>query len=182
MSYNGSMHADTPAAKDAPPLYYEEQRPAAWWLWLLVTIVAGTQWWAFVQQIILRRPFGNNPAPDLMVWAFVFLFGIGLPLFFYYLRLVVVVEEGTLRVRFPPFKGRLIPLERIAASAVVTYSPLRDYGGWGLRISRHGRAYNAHGNRGVQLVLDNGERILVGSQRPEELHMAITAGAARISP
>jgi hypothetical protein len=163
-------------------LFSEEQSFRIWWLWLLILLVTGAQWWAFVQQIILGEPFGNNPGPDRMIWLFTALFGIGLPLFFYYMRLVTEVRGGILRVRFPPFRGKTIPLETIAASGVVTYSPLRDYGGWGMRLSKHGRAYNAYGNRGVQLLLENGDRILVGSQRAEELQLAISTGAARISP
>jgi len=40
--------------------------------------------------------------------------------------------------------------------------------------------YNAYGNRGVQLVLTDGSRILVGSQKPEELLNALRAAGARI--
>jgi len=36
-----------------------------------------------------------------------------------------------------------------------------------------GKAYNVSGNRGVQLELLNGGRILIGSQKPEELVKAI---------
>jgi hypothetical protein len=36
-----------------------------------------------------------------------------------------------------------------------------------------GWAYNVRGNRGVQLELANGKRILIGSQRAEELAGAI---------
>jgi len=56
---------------------------------------------------------------------------------------------------------------------VLTYSPISDYGGWGIRYGSIGKAYNVSGNRGVQLELLNGERILIGSQKPEELAAAI---------
>ncbi len=56
---------------------------------------------------------------------------------------------------------------------VLTYSPIKDYGGWGIRYGRGGKAYNVRGNRGVQLQLANGQRLLIGSQRPEELSNAL---------
>ncbi len=50
------------------------------------------------------------------------------------------------------------------------YSPITEYGGWGIRWSPHrGWAYNVGGSKGVQLGRANGKRILIGSQRADEL-------------
>jgi hypothetical protein len=54
-----------------------------------------------------------------------------------------------------------------------TYKPLSEYGGWGIKYGRSGWAYNIIGDQGVQLELDNGKRILIGSQHAEELEQAI---------
>ena len=57
---------------------------------------------------------------------------------------------------------------------VVSYRPLADYGGWGIRSGRDGeRVLNARGNRGVRLDLADGSRLLIGSQRPEALALAL---------
>ncbi len=57
---------------------------------------------------------------------------------------------------------------------VVSYRPLMDYGGWGIRVGRDGeRVLNARGNRGVRIELTDGTRLLIGSQRPEALAVAI---------
>ena len=53
------------------------------------------------------------------------------------------------------------------------YKPIREYGGWGIRYGRGGKAYNVSGNKAVQLVLKNGKRLLIGSQRPDKLVEAI---------
>ena len=42
-----------------------------------------------------------------------------------------------------------------------------------MRFGRRGRAYNVSGDRGVELTLANGKRVLIGSQRSEELAEAI---------
>jgi hypothetical protein len=78
-------------------------------------------------------------------------------------------------VRFFPFhrRPRVIDLENIESVEAVRYSPLRDYGGWGIRHGSAGKAYNVSGNQGVVLRLKNGKTVLLGSQRYEELAAAI---------
>jgi hypothetical protein len=47
---------------------------------------------------------------------------------------------------------------------------------WGsLRGFGSNRAYNVKGDQGVQLVLTNGDRVLIGTQRPQELESAIAS-------
>jgi hypothetical protein len=59
---------------------------------------------------------------------------------------------------------------------VRTYDPVREFGGWGIRIWVGGpRAYSVSGNRGVDVILYNGERIMIGSQRPRDLAQALDA-------
>lgn len=89
------------------------------------------------------------------------------------LRLVTEVRSDGIHVRLWPFTQRRIAPGEIAAVWACTYRPLLEYGGWGIRYGWRGMAYNARGNRGVQLVLDSGKRLLLGSQQPEELDAAI---------
>jgi hypothetical protein len=46
-----------------------------------------------------------------------------------------------------------------------------EYGGWGIRktFSGKGTAYNVKGKNGLQLVFKNGDRLLIGTQKAEEL-------------
>jgi hypothetical protein len=51
---------------------------------------------------------------------------------------------------------------------------VREYGGWGIKgWSFKSVAYNISGDRGVQLTLRDGRRIMLGSRRPDELAQAI---------
>ena len=54
-----------------------------------------------------------------------------------------------------------------------TYSPITEYGGWGIKWGSGGKAYNVSGNRGVQQEFTDGKRLLIGSQKPEQLDSAI---------
>lgn len=76
---------------------------------------------------------------------------------------------------FVPLYRRHFALPEIAAAEAVTYSPIADYGGWGIRGWGRNIALNARGNQGVRLVLGDGRRVLVGSQRPQDLAEALGA-------
>lgn len=103
-------------------------------------------------------------------------FGIGLPFFFLYMKLIVTVTDKAVEVYFRPLTRRTIPLTDIARAEARTYSPVREYGGWGIRgaIGRK-RAYNVSGNEGVELALVDGSTLMIGSQNAGELAQAIAA-------
>jgi len=153
--------------------FREEQRFRQWWMWLLLLLIVALQWWGFAQQIVLGQPWGTNPAPDWMMVLFWLLFGIGLPAFFLYLRLIVTVTDDSVDIAFRPLTRRTIPIDDITSVKARTYSPLREYGGWGIRGLGNNRAYNVSGNRGVELILQDGRRVLIGSQRADDLAQAI---------
>jgi len=68
------------------------------------------------------------------------------------------------------FKQKVINWNEVSTIEVRKYSPIKEYGGWGFRYGfKNGKAYNISGNMGLQLVLKNGDRILIGTQKPEEL-------------
>ena len=153
--------------------FFEEQRFHQWWIWLLVIVGAVLGWWGFLQQIVLGHPWGMNPGPDWAIILAWLLTGIGLPLFFLYGKLVVTVSGESVEIYFRPLTRRVIPIDNIARFKARIYSPIGEYGGWGLRGLGKNRAYNISGNRGVELVLKDGRIIMIGSQRAEELAQAI---------
>ena len=158
-------------ANEKDLLYREVQRFRQAWLWVIVVWVSLITIYSMVQQVIMGMPFGNNPAPDSVLVIIVIVVGFGFPLFFYFTNLATEVRSDGLYLRFFPFHRsfRKIEPEGVIRYAVRTYSPIREYGGWGIRYGRKGKAYNVSGNRGVQLDFSNGKQLLVGSQRPEEL-------------
>jgi hypothetical protein len=154
--------------------FREVQRMRSWWFLILTFLLAGLAWWGMVQQLILGEPWGNNPASDEAMLAIFVIMGIGLPLFLLNIRMTTVVSDS-LQIRFFPFsfRPRTIPPEEIVSHSVVRYRPLADYGGYGIRGLPSDRAYNVSGDRGVKLILRNGNAIMIGSQRAEELNMAL---------
>ncbi len=161
----------------SPPVFREVQRFGQPWIWLLVLMVSALACWGAVQQLILKKPFGSRPAPDAVMLLIGMVFGIGLPLFFLSLRLITEVRNDGVIVRFVPLHRRphSYACADIVGFELVTYRPLRDYGGWGIRCGPGGQAYNVSGDRGVELTLAGRKKLLIGSQRPEELAAALDA-------
>jgi hypothetical protein len=154
--------------------FREEQKIVkVWWTTLIIVAIAVFIWYSFIQQIILGQPFGTNPGPDWMVWLLWVVFGIGLPIVWYMTKLIVEVKEDHLLIRYFPLTTRKIPFSDIKQVESRTYKPVREYGGWGLRGWGNKRAYNVSGDQGVELELQDGRMIMIGSQKPEELALAL---------
>jgi len=167
-----------------PVLFREVQKMNQMWVWLIVAIPIIISWYGAYQQLLLGKPFGNNPAPDWMILLYFLIFGILFPLFFYSIKLVTEVREDGLSVRFYPFhlSFKTFPFETVRNYEIRTYNPLRDYGGWGIRYGPKGKAYTTAGNRGVLFEFADGKKIkklMIGSQVPEKLAEAVRRGIKR---
>jgi hypothetical protein len=55
----------------------------------------------------------------------------------------------------------------------VTYRPIRDYGGWGIRWGPGKLAYNVSGSEGVRIDRSDDRELLVGSRQPYDLARAM---------
>jgi uncharacterized membrane protein (DUF441 family) len=156
--------------------FREDQRFTQWWLWLAV-LAAVVACWAAV--------LGDRSEGDDGSWwigaLVAALVGVGVPVLFAVARLRVEVEADRIVVRFRPFTTRTIGLDTVDRIESVTYRPLREYGGWGIKgWSRRKVAYNVRGTRGVLVTLVDGRTVLLGSQDPEAMAAAIrTARSAR---
>ncbi len=68
------------------------------------------------------------------------------------------------------------------AAEAVTYSPLGDFGGWGIRMGGNKKkAWTVKGNRALVLELKDGTRFYLGSEKPERILSWVTSGIKRSS-
>ncbi|MDR2680313.1 MAG: hypothetical protein LBC47_05835 [Tannerella sp.] len=168
-------------------IYYERQRFRQWWLWALMAGVNLIFIIGCVEQLFMGSPFGNNPMSDtglIAVSATTFIFTV---LFFYVTMNTVINKEG-IYVWFHPVQTgkKYFSWEEIDRVYIRKYSPIGEYGGWGGRIGfgygvgsgkgyrrgfgngfRKKKAYNMSGNIGLQIVLKNGDEILIGTNNPD---------------
>ena len=151
--------------------YEETQRFNQVWLWCLLIALSII--------LIVKVPIGilnaSSEEPlsmhEIISILVVLVFVIGLNALFYLLRLKTRINEAGISFTFKPFinKPKVFKWVNIKEAYVRKYQPIWEYGGWGIKYGMKGVAYNVSGNKGLQLILNSGKKILIGTQKPEEL-------------
>jgi len=164
-------------------LFSEEQRFDQLWLKVPLYVLAVGNIilfaYGFYKQLVAGKPWGDNPMSDvglafstfavLLIWGMVFYL-------FEKTKLITAIYEKEIRLRFPPFffKEKIIPLQMIKKLEVRKYNPITEFGGWGLRYGLRGKAYNVKGNMGLQIQFINSKKLLIGTQKPDQVTWAIS--------
>lgn len=160
--------------RPAATVFHEEQC----FDWRVYALIAALEISAGYWLVWFTRNWGPVAALLAHRWSLEFTLGLliclALPLFLVYCLLQMTTEVSATEVRvwfgWVPVYRRAVSITNIQRYHVVQYRPILDYGGWGIRTGRDGeRVLNARGNRGVRLELADGSKLLIGSQRPEEL-------------
>ena len=157
------------------PHFREVQRFRQPWLWAVLLSGLAFLGFAIYSQVVERQPLGNHPASDshLLLIGVLYLLMVA---WFALIALVTEVYDDFIRVQMLwMWVPKRIPFRDIKTAQAVTYRPILEYGGWGIRRGTNGWAYNISGNRGVRLQYQNGKTFLIGSRRAEELALAIQA-------
>jgi len=165
-------------------IFKEIQKFQQLWIWIVLilagSIAIGTFGYIFYEQIINGQSFGNNQMSDTsFIVTFILLLILFLLLFLIIgnAKLITLIDKRGIEYRFIPFqfKTHMIDWGSIESFEVISYHPIREYGGWGIRFGKGGkRAYNVSGNKGLQLYLKNGKQILIGTQKDIELKEFLT--------
>lgn len=144
--------------------FTERQRFTQWWLWLLLSALMIYTIYNFIEE---RLYFSN------LELALSFVIPTLVIILFLVIRLETKIDAQGISVRFFPFQitFRYYPWRKIKKAYVRKYSPLTEYGGWGMRqgLFGKGKAYNVKGNQGLQIILNDEKKILIGTQKFEEM-------------
>ncbi len=156
--------------------FNETQKFRQWWIYLIVifTIVS----WGYAVISSLMEEESQKVSGDYVL-ILTSIIPLALILLLISLSLVTRIRNDGVYVRFKPLqlKEKHIRPEEIKTYEVRQYRPLAEYGGWGIRAGgkKYGKAYNVSGNMGLQLYLDNGKKLLIGTQKPREVEKAMAA-------
>jgi hypothetical protein len=139
--------------------YAEVQKIDSLWPLLLFTITMVFNWVMY---------FYLDYADLNLFYVSVLSVGL-LSTFLLMLRLYTRVDAGGVHYRFFPFHFRWhnIGWKEIAKIDVRQYSPWSEYGGWGLRWGKSGWAYIISGKSGLQLLMKDNKKILIGTVNPD---------------
>lgn len=87
-------------------------------------------------------------------------------------KLTTQIRSDGIYVRFPPFQPSFAKFYWTDISEVYirNYDALSEYFGWGIKITANGTGYIVAGNMGIQIILKNGNRVLITTQRADEVN------------
>jgi len=146
--------------------YNEIQKFNSPWVWVFITIAVLGGIFALTMPVPQEDQLPLIPKlfiiSLLIIVVIIFMFG--------YLKTVIIDREGiNIEMRILFKFGKIIRWDEIESVKVDKYRPILQFGGWGYRIGYKAVAYNCRGNDGLIISLKNGRKIVVGTQKPDEL-------------
>ena len=138
--------------------FYETQQFRQLWVWTIILLVM----FALITPIFFGV-IGIILSIVLVSFSFGFIF------LFWKMKLITTIKEDGINIIFVPFTNFIIPFSKIKYYKIREYRPIIEYGGWGIRFNKSGKAYTVFGTTGLQISLLNGKEILIGTQRPDPL-------------
>jgi len=138
--------------------FYETQQFRQLWVWTIILLVM----FALITPIFFGV-IGIILSIVLVSFSFGFIF------LFWKMKLITTIKEDGINIIFVPFTNFIIPFSKIKYYKIREYRPIIEYGGWGIRFNKSGKAYTVFGTTGLQISLLNGKEILIGTQRPDPI-------------
>jgi hypothetical protein len=152
--------------------FEETQKFTQKWLWALIIVVFIVSVVLPLWYLIELSPDQKDKTGEILTGLIIGLVVNGLVIFLLLtFKLETRIGRSGIQYRFMPliWSWKLIEKREIESYEVCKYSPLGDYGGWGIRYGLKGKALNVRGNQGLKLKFKNGKNLLIGTQRPDEL-------------
>ena len=154
--------------------HYREQMWAPLWVMAIIWLACGAAIFGTVQALRDTSLSAADAWPVLAAAAGAsVLLLTALNLFF--IRLDVEVRSDHVLVAFGPVNlvRKRIWFTEIEEVRGLTYRPLMEFGGWGIRFRPGRTAWTIRGNQAAAVKLKSGRRIYVGSEHPQRLAGAI---------
>lgn len=158
--------------------FKETQRFSQFFIWISILAVGiltiGIFGVALYEQVIKGHRFGDHPVSNAaLIWIFILnvILFICLVLLFRLTKLITIIDESGIYIKFFPFQlsFRRFAWDVIESYEVITYNPVKEYGGWGIRYGKKRKAYNVKRNKGLFIQFKNGKSLLVGTQQEGDL-------------
>lgn len=162
-------------------VFKEEQRFTQLWLIVLMAVSI------IVPITIITKKFlreNTTMTTNELVCSLLIIFLSALIIFVF--KLTTKIDEQGIHYQFFPFHFKLkcIKWKEISKAYVRIYDPIGEYGGWGLKggwSKSKGKAINVSGDIGIQLELKNGKKLLVGTQKEDDVKRVLDTYQSKIS-
>lgn len=117
-------------------------------------------------QLISGKEFGSDPMSNLKIIVFsgITYLVIGL---IKIIKLKTEISKTECKLKFFPFLSKTVNWNEVVLAEIVDYGFVR---GWGIRKwTSYGTVYNIKGKKGLAIVLKDGSKFLIGTQKENDL-------------
>lgn len=163
-------------------IFKEEQRFTQTWLMILLSISIITPLVLIVNDFSKKN---STMSLNEFIFSSLLLAICIIPIFFF--KLITRIDETGIHYRFFPFhfSKRTIFWTEIKSAHSRKYDAISEFGGWGLKggllwNKSNGTAYNVSGDIGIQLILINDKKILIGTQKENEVSAVLKTYSSKI--
>lgn len=147
---------------------YKEVVPAPAWVWLTLATTLGLSVFLYVA---LREAVQNEAPSHIWIWDSIWIPSIAVIILVVLVlaRLEISIDDTRLLIRFGFVRliKKEISLENIEAAESISYRPIREFGGWGVRRgrlrNRQTGVYSIRGSTGVLVTLTQPIKVAFGS-------------------
>lgn len=149
-------------------VFKEEQRFTQTWF-VVIMILSILIPVGIITQEFMKEDSNLKPTSFIGIIAMLIIFIV--PIFF--IKLKTKIDEMGIHYQFFPFHLSLksISWNEIKEAYVRNYDPIGEYGGWGLKggwSKKRGKAINVSGDVGIQLVLKDESKLLIGTNKESD--------------
>lgn len=146
--------------------FLEKQKFTQWWLWIILIVTAILPFIGVFSHLIVPDSEVENEVDSTATIIFAATMVLVLVLFLV-MTLKTEINQKEIKMSFFPFVKKRIEWKDIKRAEVLNYGFV---GGWGIRLfTDYGTVYNTAGDKGLALELQNGKRLVIGTQKEEEL-------------
>ena len=148
--------------------FVEQQRFLKPWRWLFSVMLIFIGVASIIRHDHIDGKLISSAAVIIISVIVIFVF-----ILLYTMKLKTKIDAQGIYYKYIPLHWQEIRIDwsKLENAYVRKYNPILEYGGWGIRLGifGKGRAYNVYGNMGMQLVFKDGKKLLLGTQKPDEL-------------
>ncbi|MCW5517402.1 hypothetical protein [Muriicola sp. Z0-33] len=152
-------------------VFKEVQKFNQWWIQLVNLLLIGLLIYLCYSWYIKKdgvNEFGENGILIQLIVIGTIVLDL---LLLYLIQLRTAIDEIGVHFQFFPFQFSKKTIRWTAMQQCYTrqYKPIKEFGGWGYRTKfGKGKAYNVKGNKGIQIVLLDGKKLLIGTQKVQD--------------
>ncbi len=151
-------------------VFTEIQRMDQWWFRLIIIVSLII----IIGSVIMAFPdMKQDTTLSGIILTISISIGILLIVIGFFIKLETKIDDQGIHHKFWPInlRTKLISWYDIKECYVRHYSPIKEYGGWGyhgLSLRNYGKALNIKDKTGIQILLKNDKKLLIGTQKEEE--------------